>query len=174
MENLKGWAVVTDRGITTKGKYNLPPNMDNATKKMLINIQNQLKNLSIPLPKNKVGIGAQWDVTTNLEVNGLNVTNVYTYTLTKFSKNIGVFNLTYTQNAKEQEIKNSDLPKGTKIFLKKLINNGTGAVNFNSNTIFLKSKINSKMEMYSRIQSGANSQNMKLDLELDIATVPVK
>ncbi|MDY0004072.1 MAG: hypothetical protein RBU30_22430 [Polyangia bacterium] len=62
LKGFKGSMVVSNRGVTKGFTYKTPAGLDPAAQQILQNLSNQMKQLSTPLPKEPVGLGARWRV----------------------------------------------------------------------------------------------------------------
>lgn len=76
--------ITTDtNGAYVDGTIEPAPGMDTQMEGVLEQFEQQLANLTVPLPDEAVGQGATWEVTTPVELNGLEACNSYTYELTE-------------------------------------------------------------------------------------------
>lgn len=62
LKGFRGTLVVTNRGVSKGMTYQTPAGLDPAAQQILQNLSHQMKQLSTPLPKEPVGVGARWRV----------------------------------------------------------------------------------------------------------------
>lgn len=84
MVDSSGTLVTTRSGAFVDGDFQAAEGMDPAISSMTDQLDQQLAEMSIPLPTEPVGIGAEWEVATSLELNGVAFCNFYTYKLVEF------------------------------------------------------------------------------------------
>lgn len=60
LQGIRGRYVVDSLGRVLEVAFEVPPNADDATPRMINSIQNALLTLSVPLPAEEVGEGGQW------------------------------------------------------------------------------------------------------------------
>lgn len=74
--------ITTDaNGVYLDGDVEAAAGMDPTMESMLQQLEQQLANMTVPLPTEAVGQGAVWEVESPIELNGLQACNTYTYTL---------------------------------------------------------------------------------------------
>lgn len=82
-----GTIVTTRNGVFVDGDFEAAPGMDPTMAAMVDQLEQQLADLTIPLPAEPVGPGAEWEVTSSLELSGVAFCNSYTYRLAEFDGN---------------------------------------------------------------------------------------
>ena len=76
--------ITTDaNGVYLDGDVQPAAGLDNDMQNVLVQVEEQFANLTAPLPGEAVGVGAEWEVTSPIELNGLEACNTYTYTLSE-------------------------------------------------------------------------------------------
>jgi hypothetical protein len=172
LKGIHGTVVVDDRGQTKFGKFDLPPALDAADKKMLKQISNSVEQLSSPLPEPALGVGAKWRVLSAPKLNGIQLKQIATFELIGVQAGSMTLNIAQEQQAPPQQMTTTQLPKGKTLNLKSLVGKGQGQmfvkldriVPINSN---LSAQMNSEME--SPNPSGEPMKmttNMKMQLNL--------
>jgi hypothetical protein len=79
-----GTIVTTRNGAYVDGEFEAAPGMDPAMAATADQLEQQLADMTIPLPSEPVGTGAEWEVESSLELNGVAFCNSYTYRLVEF------------------------------------------------------------------------------------------
>jgi hypothetical protein len=82
-------------------------------------LSDQLGSLSAPFPREAVGIGARWRVTSFLHVSGIDARQVAEYTLRSRDGNQVQVDVKLTQTAPRQAAQLPGVPKGTKVMITK-------------------------------------------------------
>lgn len=76
--------ITTDtRGVFVDGDVDPAPGIDSTLESTLDQVEQQFASLTVPLPDEAVGPGAEWEVEAPFELNGLETCNTATYTLTE-------------------------------------------------------------------------------------------
>jgi len=83
-QNSSGTLVTTRQGVFVDGDLQLAPGTDPAVRSVMDQLERQMADLTIPLPGEPVGAGAEWEVTSSVELYGVKLCNVATYRLTEF------------------------------------------------------------------------------------------
>jgi hypothetical protein len=126
LKGIRGSVVVDDRGQTKFGKFELPPNLDSADKKMLKQISNSVEQLSSPLPEPALGVGAKWRVLAAPKFNGIQINQVTIFELVGVQAGSMTINVVQEQQAPPQPMTTTQLPKGKTLNLKSLVGKGQG------------------------------------------------
>jgi hypothetical protein len=126
LKGIRGTVIVDDRGQTKFGKFELPPDLDSADKKMLKQISNSVEQLSSPLPEPALGIGAKWRVSSAPKLNGMQLKQVATFELVGVQAGGMTLNVVQEQQAPPQSISTTQMPTGKALNLKSLVGKGQG------------------------------------------------
>lgn len=79
-----GTVVTTRKGVFVDGDFEAAPGLDPALAATTDQLERQMADLTIPFPDEPVGPGAEWEVASSVELNGLSFCNFYTYRLVEF------------------------------------------------------------------------------------------
>lgn len=165
---MKGKSIITDRGITKSADFSTD-STDPMVKQQIESLKDTFGQLSAPVPAEPVGVGARWDVTQTVSSNGLQIEVKTTYTLKEFSGSNIVLDTVTEQTAKEQEIKNPQLPPGMTVRLTSMTGTGTGGYTAAlDNPLPSTGKGSSEVKMAMKMISGETSQEMKQEMKLDL------
>ncbi len=168
----QGKAEVTPRGMTVNAEMQVPQDANPQIKQMVDSMRQQINQMSVPFPEEPVGVGARWKVTTKMDTGGIQVTNIYHYTLEKMENGNLEMKVTLEQTAEPQEVKNPSLPPGTVVKLTELASSGNGTIRTNLSQLVPQSEIVSEMKMKMHIQAGAQEQDMTQSLSLKVKIRP--
>lgn len=99
-----GTIVSNDRGAVKSSQFNVPQQADESTRWVFETLANLFSQASSSFPEEAVGIGAKWQITTNLSIAGINVTQLATYELVNVQGNIATLKVNLQQQAQPQPI----------------------------------------------------------------------
>jgi hypothetical protein len=143
---MKGTVVATNRGIVKEGKFggdNLEPSMA----QLLDSMNQSIRQASLPVPEEEVGVGAKWSVIQKPRIGGFTQEITAIYTIRSMTADGVVCEVTMSQSAASQKIK---LPEGapkSDITLESLVGAGSGKVELTSD---------SPMPLHSSMKAEAN------------------
>ncbi len=126
LKGFQGLVVADSRGQTKSGKFNLPPELDNASKQMLKQITHSVEQLSSPVPEPALGVGAKWQVVSAPKLNGIAIQQITTYELVSFQTDGMTLNVMLAQQAPPQQMNATGLPNDRTLMLKSLSGMGKG------------------------------------------------
>ncbi|HUG69665.1 MAG TPA: hypothetical protein VMM76_18080 [Pirellulaceae bacterium] len=169
-----GSGVVTDRGLTKKADFTIPPGVAPQLRTILDGMRDSMQRLSSPVPAEPIGIGGKWRVTQVIKSNGIRLTQVTVHELTQVDGPRYTVGIKLTQSAEPQTISPPGLPPGAKIQLDALDSKGEGTMVINSKSIVpAESKLqltsNTKMD----IDIGGQKQAMSTEMKLEMTFSPV-
>ena len=134
-----GSCIVDNRGQTKAYSYVLPEGLDQNTKRRLLGqFLNSLKELSSPVPKEAVGIGAKWRVSSSPNVDGINQTQVTTYQLVSLQDNVATLDVSTEQHVGPQNWHPPnwlELPTGSTLTVKSADFQGQGQLTIGLNQL---------------------------------------
>lgn len=168
MEGLKGWALVSPRGLTLDGDIQVPPLAEPSIRQMMENMREQLRQLSSPLPEEPVGIGASWQVDTAHNLSGIMADQTSIHTLTALKGDRGQQSIALKQKAPAQTMKNDKLPPGFEMKLLSLSSEGKGKMSFDLKKLVPSSEMTIAMEMKTRVVGGGQEQAMTMNMKMDM------
>ncbi len=160
---LKGTVLLSSRGITKETQLSLPGKPNAQTAQVLQGMEQAMQQLGAPLPEEAVGRGARWTHTTSMSQNGISLTQVATYSLTKVSGNKLTCKIALTQSAPKQKVAS---PVGVTVDLLSLESKGRGTTKIRLDQLM---PVKSKMLVTTRAQMGLpKGQKMKMDSKLTV------
>lgn len=152
MMGMGGSVIVDNRGYTKSAQMVIPKGLDPSMKQVTEQLSGSLDQMSSPVPKEPVGVGAKWQVTTFPRLRGAMVTQTATYQLINLKDGIATFNVWVKQRANGQSLLNRPgMPNGNKMTLKSLDAQGEGKMMAALNQIL---PIRSNLMMRSNSQLG--------------------
>jgi hypothetical protein len=152
LKGIRGSVVVDNRGQTKLGKFDLPPDLDSADRKMLKQISNSVEQLSSPLPQPALGVGAKWRVLATPQFNGMQLKQITTFELVSVQAGAMRLNIAQELQAPSQPMNTTQLPKGQTLNLKSLEGKGQGQIFVKLDRIMPVTS-NLKAQMYSEMEA---------------------
>ncbi len=169
---LKGEAVVSPRGVVKKAAIDVSGIENPQLKQMMENLQRSLDQMSVPLPEQAVGQGAEWKVKQAIEQGGLRVFQTSTMKLASLEGDKVKLDVQVEQNAPQQTFSPPGMPSGASAQIDKLHTTGAGTTTVDLNRIIPTSKLNMKTNMAMVIQMGDQRQPMGTDMTVDMSIQP--
>jgi len=126
LAGLEGEVTVTARGGLVAADIEIPSDLDAAVRASLQQFSQQISSLTIPYPRDRVGVGATWTATTALEAGGIDSDLVYTYELREFDGNAYVVGVEYEQTAEPQDVDLPGVPDDAGVRLEEFDVSGSG------------------------------------------------
>jgi hypothetical protein len=167
MVGTKGSVVVSNRGVTKSAKISAPEGTSKEELAQFDNMQKSMNHASAPFPEEAVGVGAKWTVTTDLKENGIQMTQVVTYTLDKIEGRTITLSTALVQNAENQPVAADSLPPGSEATLSSLQSTGTGMSVIDLDHLF-PTKGQLKHDMTTRMEVSANGQKMGIGMDMKL------
>ncbi len=170
---LRGSMIVDNQGNTKQANFNLPAELDPATKKMVEQMVNSLKQLSSPVPSEAVGIGAKWRIPHSVTANGMTVNQNSTYELVDLKDKVATLQVSLEQQAGSQKVNPQGLPPGASIDLKSMSSKGDGKLKMALNQVMpMSSKMsvlsNSQMSVKDPSSEKTTTMDMKVSVEMSL------
>ncbi len=170
---ITGDAVVDNRGYTKQANIVLPKGLNANLKQIMQQMLDSIKQMSLPVPQEAVGVGSQWQATSMLNISGLNIKQIATYQLVGFKNGIATLNTNIVQTAlPAQHLTTPGLPSGVKIDLKSYDGMGQGQVTMGLNQLM---PIHSTMSIHNSIETSQNpgkagqaAINQKVSLSMEM------
>lgn len=126
LRDLEGEFVINERGLLLRSRIDVPDDLPAVAEDLFGEFEQQLANLTIPYPREPVGVGARWSSTTSSAAGGIDTDLTYEYELVELRADQRTFGLSYTQTADPQAVEQPDLPEGSRVGLTEYEVTGTG------------------------------------------------
>lgn len=163
LEGLEGWVEMTAAGAVVAGEYKTPAGASPQLKQMVQQMQNNIKQLSFPLPLEPVGVGAKWRVMQVVRNNGLSFDQVSTCTLKSHRGKQLKLKCALEQDAEGQPF-TEGLPPNTTGRL--LSHEAAGSSEITLNLSSLVPKSSSKVEATTRIELSTDGQKLEMETKM--------
>lgn len=141
-----------------------------ADPKMVEDMQRGMANTSAPVPTEKVGVGAKWDLVQAVENQGLVVQQVATYEILELSAESVTLGITLNQDAGSQAFAPEGMPPGSTATLDSMKTRGTGQTVLRFDRVMpLQSSVDVHTDM--AVTISAQGQQMPMTTKMDMKTV---
>ncbi len=118
-----GTMVVTDKGALLSSEVPVPSGLDAQAEQLFDQLQSQATALTVPYPDGKVGRGARWRASSEVELSGIEFEQQATYTVERTRGGRTTLSVEIVQRAPRQEF----TPPGTDEELLLVSSRGTGS-----------------------------------------------
>jgi hypothetical protein len=174
---MKMTSQMTRRGILVSADVKLPPNVNPQMMQMMDSMKQSLSQATAPFPEEPVGVGAKWEVISNMETNGMKLSQTATFELVALDGGKGTAKISLVQTAPPQDVNAPGMPAGAKARLNHLKSTGSGEMQFDlARVVPQKSNVALKSEVSTSIDAQGQKQNvdMKMDMKMDMSATKVK
>jgi hypothetical protein len=128
---------------------------------------------SAPWPAEPVGIGARWEVVTDIESGGFTVEQTATYLLESFDGNEVRLAVDLTPTAGQQALEGAvGLPPGAEVSLMSMESTGSGTMRVALDRLIPVSEMSMSTMMAMSVGMQGQSQQMSMNVQTDISMLP--
>ncbi len=172
LAGMKSSAILDNQGNTKQVNFTLPEDLDSDTKPMMEQLLNSIKQLSLPMPSEPIGMGAKWQFSNSLVVNGMAFNQIVTCEVVELKDNLATLKVNIEQQAPPQKMTQPGLPAGTSVDLKSLTSQGSGKVMIALNQILpTRSDMSVRSRMEMTFKNAENQQEMTMGMNSVMETV---
>ncbi|MCB9656557.1 MAG: hypothetical protein H6726_02820 [Sandaracinaceae bacterium] len=164
---LQGYQLIDRQGLGTAVDIVIPPGTPTALAEQIQALRRNLHDLFAPFPAEPVGLGAVWEVRTQVETNHILAEQVTTYTLTARAGEEISLGVTLTQTAPGQ-----DLPApqpGVRARLDSLQATGTGSMDLKLSHLTPTTHLLTRALVHSTVATGGFAQRVRMGMDLDVS-----
>jgi len=173
---MKGYAVISDRGITREADLALPDTLDQQQRQLMEGLRQSLDQLSFPLPEEPIGAGGSWRVAHELEMNGIRLSQTTEYTIVAFDGDRITIDVAVKQSAEPQKISPPGLPPGATIELRSLESEGSGRTILDLGQVGppqAKLSMSSQSQMHFTGSGQEQDMHMNMKMTLELVSTPL-
>lgn len=175
LKGTTGYGVVSSTGRTLDGGVKMAKGAGPEMQQLVASLEDNMSQLSAPVPVEAVGVGARWRVDQTLEMQGVEVSQSAVYTLESVGKTFGKMGVTVTQSAKPQRVSPPGLPPSVQAELVSLSGDGTGAISFALDEIVPPaSSINASTKMVMAMSVQGTKQEMVMNAKIGMSVKSAK
>lgn len=158
-------AVIDSQGNTKQVNYNFPEKLDPNTKQTIEQMVNSIKQISLPVPSEPVGVGAKWQFPNSVSVNGMTLNPITTCELVELKDNVATLQVNIEQQADPQKFNPPGLPDGASVNFKSFTSQGNGQVTLALNQILpIRSNMSVQTNMKMAVKDADSQQEMTIDI----------
>ena len=165
---VSGTFEVDARGITKKADVDVPPGVSPRLLTLLGNIRTSL--ISVPLPEEKVGVGARWQVERLHDVGKIKTTQTLVYSLLERKDRVLRLGVTLRQSAAPQEVAYDET---TKLKVDSYEFSGTGSMVMSLDAITPLSEIRGNSELRGTVLTGGQSEALAVAGSIEAIVAPL-
>jgi hypothetical protein len=160
IRELKGMVVVNNRGQTLSINFVIPDKADPLLRQIFSQLSQSIDQFSAPLPEAAIGIGAQWRVTRNAEILGMNLQQTAIYELVNFQDGVATLNVGVKQQVPVQSQVSSPPESASKgaMQIKSLNSSGQGQTRMQMNRLI---PLSAKLDLQSKVEMEVRSADSK-------------
>lgn len=166
MVGLSANIVVSDRGVAKSGSFTGGDPANVLMKQMLDSMNQSLTQFSSPFPVEPLGVGAKWDATSRVTLNGLTVDTVATFTVLELASDRVKLQIEQVSSAKDQEVANTMIP-GVKTKLHSMSGNTKGTLLIEFAHVMTQ---NAELTSDSKTDMSMDYQGQKMDMKQSMTT----
>jgi hypothetical protein len=123
---------VSPHGAVRDVKVNLTGDTPAGAKEALASVNQSFESMVAPLPREKVGVGAKWEVVTRMLSSGADILQYATYTLKSREGTKAALDVSIKQLAATAAVKMPGLPAGFSTRMRSFKSGGTGAMSIDT------------------------------------------
>lgn len=158
--DLTGETTTSSRGVVLDTSFDVPDDLPDLLRSIVEQYESQVASLTPPLPEEPLGVGARWRATTEAELNGIEFSQEFVYTIESVTGTQLELSVTAKQRAAPQEIDVPNAPRGTEFRLLSYRAKGTGTT-----TIDLAAPLPTESEVKLRVVNRVRSEEHDGDVE---------
>jgi len=174
LKSVKGSATISNRGVTRTSSFDFGAVTNSQLGQSMGSMMEALKQVSIPLPEEEVGVGARWVARSTFAANGLTLFQKTEFELVSFDGKTMTLKSKAEQSALPQAISNPALPPGAEVQLEHLTGGGSGTLRLNLNELVPVSDATLDSTMVMKVAMGGNAQQMTFTTSLKLTIAPGK
>lgn len=173
MKQLKGSFTVTRQGAVTSVDFDIPKGgllAQSGNDQLMSQMKDQLGKLTVPFPKEPVGVGARWEVSETVELMGMKMRTLTTVELARVTEDGGALVTTIKQTAAKGPLNVPGLAaSGAKATIERAVTNARGEIEFSLATPFaMTGKVKGNTDIDAEISAQGQTGNMKMAMEMGI------
>ncbi len=158
---LRGTGLMSSQGFTKEADFEMTGDIDPMAAQHVESLKQAVKQLSAPLPKEPVGVGAEWRVDQTSTMHGMLIKQTSTFKLTRIEGDRLQLDVKVKQTADAQTISPPGAPAGTTVNLNSLTSEGSGKMVLMLTQLM---PINSQMNVTSDTSMSIDAQGRKQEM----------
>jgi hypothetical protein len=163
---LQGFQLIDRQGLGTGVDIVIPPGTPTALSEQIQALRRNLHDLFAPFPAEPVGVGAVWEVRTQLLSNHVMVDQVTTYRLTAHAGEEVSLTVTFTQSAGSQALPSPQ--PGVDARLESLQGTGTGTMELKLSHLTPANHLLTRAMGQSTVSTAGFTQNVRMGMDLEV------
>lgn len=170
LQGMSGYSIVDSRGFFKEGDIVLPPQAGQKQEQLLEGVRQSMAQLTAPLPAEPVGVGGKWKVSQVVTQNGLTIEQTALYEVAQIRGQIVIADVTITQTADPQVIRNSRMPASVDFKVESYAAEGSGRTVFDlGGSLPREANMTMQMDMNAKVAAPGQSQAMNMTMNMGLA-----
>jgi hypothetical protein len=169
LNGISGTFTVTPRNVSQGGSLQLPAGASGPAQQVFDQASDQLADFAVPFPRQAVGVGARWRVTTARDVSGISVRQQTEYRLRARDGNTIALEVQIEQRAAAQRVEAPNLRPGATVDLTVLRTTGNGTTTVNlTDTLPMSTTVHANSNQQFTIRQNGDVATATQHLTLDV------
>jgi hypothetical protein len=169
----RGTASMTSRGFVRGAHVDVPSGVDPTIRRSMLGLEHSMRDMAHPLPEAAVGVGARWDVASNVVVNSMHVQQVLHCHLTSLRGHRATIEERIDQTASPQQLSLPTLPPGSSVELDDYHSHGKGKVMISlSKIVPLRSHAAIQGDSTMQVTAGGHTMPTKAHMTISVDIKP--
>ncbi len=135
LSDVEGDATVNARGVFLESNIDIPDDVPATVRDLLEQLRQQLPSLTVPFPREAVGVGARWRAPLDVTFAGIESENANEYALLEQNGSRLVVGVSVRQRATPQDVDSPSAPEGADVRLESSRFDGSGTVTLDLTTL---------------------------------------
>ena len=165
IQGLTGKGIVAPNGLVKDLKYSMKSGSNSQLPKVFENIQHTMQQVATTLPEEPIGAGAQWELRSAVDADGIKLQQITRYTLVSVKGNILKLKVKLSQHANQQLIEKAGIPEGLILTLDSFKGEGSGDMTLDLTAPLAESFSKLKIETRMNVVHQGNSQAIESVLD---------
>ncbi len=167
---VKGTQVITNRGFILRSTFDATGVESEQLKAIIDSMQQSMKQLSNPLPKEPVGVGAKWKVDYDVELMGMALKQSANYEVVAMDGRKLELKVTLSQEAKDTKMALPGMPGAAQVEVKEIDSKGSGTSTLHLDNLLPTSNLSVETKLVTREAKGKEvSMNVTTTVSIALA-----
>ena len=174
LKSIRGSVTISPRGLVRASNLDLGAMVNSPLGQVMGSTTEMLRQASIPLPEEEVGVGARWEVRNTLSAGGVTVFQKTGYEITAYDGKSVTLQTAIEQTAPQQAVTNPALPAGSDVQLERYTGSGSGTMRLTLSELVPTSEATLDNSMAMNVNVGGMAQQMVVTTSMKMAVAPGK
>jgi hypothetical protein len=173
-DKLRGHDEMTRQGVVRDAALDVKSITNPRLRQLMQSLRSAFGEMGAPFPSQAIGVGARWEVDSHVEQQGMHLTQVARYELTRLNGSSGSTRVTLTQTAPSGPLQAPGLPSGVHAELLSIHSKGGGQLDFDLGRMVPDGHLDTQTDVEVRTQQNGHSQDTAMDMSLHVEFHPAQ